>query len=108
MKIQQDDLAFVITFENYKKTLDLKASTKSDQLRWVRVLNHLISKTRNDKNTKNLDWTKNERLVDHHFARADKSNDSKIDFKEINAFLESINLKLKKEQVLDLIDVIKF
>lgn len=43
-------------------------------------------------------------MLKRHFKRADTTNDSKINSSEINAFLESINLKLKKDQIQMLID----
>lgn len=44
-------------------------------------------------------------MIKAHFLKADKGNDKIIDLNEIDAFLESLNLKLKKEQISTLLDV---
>lgn len=44
-------------------------------------------------------------LLRHHFSKADSSKDSKINAVEINRFLASMNLKLKKDQIEALIQV---
>ena len=41
----------------------------------------------------------------NYFEIADKSKDKSISMNEITRFLESINLKLRKEQLKDLISV---
>lgn len=44
-------------------------------------------------------------MIKAHFLKADTGNDKSIDFTEIDAFLESMNLKLKKEQINTLLNV---
>ena len=44
-------------------------------------------------------------VLRRHFRRADTTNDSKINLAEVHAFLDSINLKLKKDQIQALIQV---
>lgn len=42
----------------------------------------------------------------NYFRIADKSNDKKLSENEVTAFLDSINIKLKKDQLKKLIKVI--
>ena len=44
-------------------------------------------------------------MLKTQFLKADKGNDKTIDLDEVDAFLESLNLKLKKEQIATLIKV---
>lgn len=41
----------------------------------------------------------------NYFQIADKSNDNKVNMNEITRFLESINLKLRKDQLRSMIHV---
>ena len=43
----------------------------------------------------------------NYFEIADKTKDKSINMNEITKFLESINLKLKKEQLKSLVSVLK-
>lgn len=44
-----ENLAFVIVLDNFKKTLDLMASTETDRNRWVRVLGYFVVLTKKRK-----------------------------------------------------------
>ena len=41
----------------------------------------------------------------NYFKLADKSNDERLDKNEISTFLDSINIRLKKNKLTDLVDV---
>ena len=58
----KEELAFVVTYDNYKKSLDLMAPNKVDQSRWIKVLNHLIASSKKEYQAENLDWTLDETL----------------------------------------------
>ncbi len=103
-KEEIDNLAFEIIYDNHKKSLNLMASNQLEKNRWINVLSYLIQ---SKKTNSNLDWTTNDELLKSQFKKADKGNDKTIDLNEVDAFLESLNLKLKKEQIAALINVIE-
>ena len=41
----------------------------------------------------------------NYFKLADRSNDKKINLNEVSAFLDSINIKLKKDKLKEMINV---
>ena len=45
------------------------------------------------------------RIMRNYFKLADKSNDERLDKNEISTFLDSINIRLKKNKLTDLVDV---
>ncbi len=47
--INKEDTAFVVIFDNYKKTLDLLAPSEIERDRWVRVLSYFILLTKKRK-----------------------------------------------------------
>ena len=86
-------------FKNYKKSLNLIAFSEEDRNLWVDSLNFYIEFLK--KNKKHIPEAD---TVDY-FKLADRSNDKKLDKSEINKFLDSINLKMDKQQLKDLIKV---
>ena len=86
-------------FKNYKKSLNLVAFSEEDRKLWVDSLNYYIGFLKNKKKQIPEDDTEN------YFNQADRSNDKKLDKSEINKFLDSINLKMDKQQLKDLIKV---
>lgn len=46
---EMENTAFVIVYDNYRKTLDLLAPNEIDQHRWVRVLSYFILLTKKRK-----------------------------------------------------------
>ncbi len=102
-KEEIDNLAFEIIYDNHKKSLNLMANNQLEKTRLVNVLSYLID---SKKSSPNIDWTTNDEFLKSQFAKADKGNDKTINLKEVDAFLESLNIKLKKEQITALINVI--
>jgi len=79
------------------------ANDPGERSRWIDVLSHLIREKSSGGN--NPDWTKDDEKIKAHFLKADKDNGKTIDGSEIEAFLESMNLKLKREQINTLMNV---
>jgi hypothetical protein len=102
----------------------LLAPNEIERDRWVRVLDYFIILCKKRKGVlPETDEYSNDllfslllkyfiltliRIMRNYFQIADKSKDKTITVNEITKFLESINLKLKKDQLKSLITVIKF
>jgi Ca2+-binding EF-hand superfamily protein len=86
-------------FKNYKKCLNLIAFSEENRSLWVDSLNFYIDFLKKNKKQTPEEDTEN------YFERADRSNDKKLDKNEINKFLDSINLKMDKQQLKDLFKV---
>ena len=50
----------MITYNNYKKTLDLKAPNQETKNRWIEVLNNVLNTARQQNKAKDLDWTEDD------------------------------------------------
>lgn len=94
-KIKQESLSFVISYDNYRKTLDLLASNEAEQNRWVRVLSYFILLIKKRKGV----LPEIDNIMRDYFRISDTNNDQKLNKNELTEFLESINLKLKKDQL---------
>lgn len=53
-----DNLAFEITYDNYKKSLNLMANNQLEKNRWINALSSLIKQKNKNNNT---DWTKDDK-----------------------------------------------
>ncbi|RNA22069.1 1-phosphatidylinositol 4-5-bisphosphate phosphodiesterase delta-1 [Brachionus plicatilis] len=96
-----EDLSFVIIFDNFRKSLDLLASSEAERDLWVRVLSYFIVLTKKRKGV----LPEADKIMKSYFELADTSNDKKLDKNEVTEFLDSINIKLKKKQLKQLIKI---
>ena len=99
----KENLSFVIFFKNNKKSLNLIAFSEEDRKLWVDSLNFYIDVLKKNKN--HIPEADNDTDTEDYFKQADRSNDRLVDKREISKFLESINLKMDKKQLKDLIKV---
>ena len=75
------------------------ALNEEDRKLWVDSLNYYIELlAKNKKSVPEAD-------TEDYFKLADRSNDRKLDKSEINKFLDSINLKMDKQELKKLIQV---
>ena len=117
----KEDLSFVIIFDNFRKSLDLLAPSEADRDLWVRVLSYFIVLTKKRKGVlpeadKYLFFNNFRKryvlnckffsIMKSYFELADTTNDKKLDKNEVTGFLDSINIKLKKKQLQQLIKVL--
>ena len=49
LKLMKEETAFVVIYDNYKRTLDLLAPNELERDRWVRVLSYFILLTKKRK-----------------------------------------------------------
>lgn len=97
---EMEDKAFVVVYDNYKKYLDLIAPNELERDRWVRVLSYFILLTKKRKGV----LPETDKIMRNYFKLADRSNDKKINLNEVSAFLDSINIKLKKDKLKEMIN----
>jgi len=50
----------VVTYDDFKKTLDLKAPNQAIKNRWIEAINHVVSHSKQQNKAENLDWTKDD------------------------------------------------
>ncbi len=93
-----EDLAFCITYDNFRRTIDLLAPNNDEQQRWVRVLNYFILLTKKRKGIP----PETDIIMRNYFELADTTKDKTVNKTEISKFLNSINIKVKKEQLASL------
>lgn len=86
-------LAFCITYDNYRKTIDLLAPNEMEQLRWVRVLSYFILLSKKRKGV----LPETDIIMRNYFEIADTSRDRCISESEVSDFLKSKNLKISKK-----------
>ncbi len=94
-EIDIENLAFCITYDNFRKSIDLLAPNEQEQLRWVRVLNYFILLTKKRKGIP----PETDIIMRNYFELADIGKDKAIDKTEMNKFLNSININVKKGQL---------
>ncbi|CAF0759543.1 unnamed protein product [Brachionus calyciflorus] len=94
-----EDKSFVIVYDNFKKSLDLLAPSKAHRDIWVRVLSYFIILTKKRKGV----LPEADKIMTNYFELADKSKNKRLNKNEITEFLDSINIKLKKDQLKQLI-----
>lgn len=92
-------MAFCITYDNSRKSLDLLAPNNTEQLRWARVLSYFILLNKKRKGI----LPEADSIMRNYFELADVSKDKNISESEISALLDSMNIKVKKETLKALI-----
>lgn len=93
-----ENLAFCITYDNHRKTIDLIAPNAVEQLRWTRVLSYFISLTKKRKGIP----SEADNIYRNYFELADTSNNQTVSEHEFDQFLHNhINIKVKSEKVKD-------
>ena len=75
------------------------AFSEADRNRWVRVLSYFILLCKKSKGV----LPETDKIMRNYFQLADTSNDKKLNENEVSAFLNSINVKLKKDELRKLI-----
>jgi hypothetical protein len=76
------------------------ALSEADRNRWVRVLSYFILLCKKSKGV----LPETDKIMRNYFQLADTSNDKRLNENEVSAFLNSINVKLKKDELKKLIN----
>ncbi len=80
------------------------APNEVEKDRWINVLNYLISASKSTQGVKAV-VVSSELEAKSIFASVDKSKDKNLDRNEAAKYLNSINVKLDKSEIKNLIDV---
>lgn len=92
--------SFTIAFDHYKKSISLIAPSQTDRDRWVSVIDFLIkSRIKTSKTSSHQPNTA------ELFASADKGKDQMISHQEAMNYLSSMNIKLKKSEIKNLLKI---